>query len=381
MTSSVAFGQWYKTRFGHLPLLGQAALWYFFGFVWIPILYFRTRDAAGQETVGHLLIPEGFDVTPAAPWRRLVGFLIDWTVGVALGFAFVSLLSPSEQRDVGPIFVAITPLYSTMLLEALFGRTLGKLLTGTRVINVGRRKPGWGRAFLRMLARCIPFEPLSLRNGVMWHDRLTGTRVVGTFEASLEASSDDQTRPAPPSAKLQAQQAAPAEQTMTTGVVTAERASLQIERAISPVVPPRATTAITLGQANQFLRYRIGSKEKLEAQVTLMQALLGRTDAPRIAVIVLRSTDPDDEFPWLLVKSGTFQGIGEMRGYAPFKEVFNQLFGDQPWSIAWADHISENCPGPGETVTKLGQERYAQIARDILSGKYTVERRVERPFN
>src|SRR5438093_12878936 len=81
-----------------------------------------------------------------------------------------------------------------MLLEALFGRTLGKLLTGTRVIDVDRRKPGWGRAFLRMLVRCIPFEPLSLRNGVMWHDLLSGTRVAESLaveSASLEAALKD----------------------------------------------------------------------------------------------------------------------------------------------------------------------------------------------
>jgi uncharacterized RDD family membrane protein YckC len=195
MNSRIGFSEWYKARLSHLPLLGQGALWYLFGFIWIPIWYFRTRDSARSgASTGAALFTGQFDVAPAPAWKRLVGFLVDSAVGIGLGIAFVSVLSPTEQREVGRVFLLVTPLYSTMLLEALFGRTLGKLLTGTRVIGVDRRKPGWGRAFLRMLVRCIPFEPLSLRKGVMWHDRLSGTRVadsVAVESASLEAALRD----------------------------------------------------------------------------------------------------------------------------------------------------------------------------------------------
>ena len=132
--------------------------------------------------------------------------------------------------------------------------------------------------------------------------------------------------------------------------------------------------AVALAAANQFLRYRTGNRLKVDAQATLMDALLTRSDAPPMKAVLLRSADPSDEFPWLIVKSGTHGHIAEMRTYASFDATFRSVFGDQPFSIAWADHIAENCPGPGEAVTPLGRERYARIAMDIREGKYVVER-------
>ncbi len=147
---------------------------------------------------------------------------------------------------------------------------------------------------------------------------------------------------------------------------------------------PRATTAearslgtpdaVILADANQFLRYRAASRAKVDAQAALMDGLLTRPDAPPVKAVLLRSADPGDEFAWLIVKSGTQGSIAEMRAYAGFGPTFKSLFGDQPFSIVWADHIAENCPGPGEAVTPLGRERYARIAQDIRQGKYVVER-------
>ncbi|MEO8452094.1 MAG: hypothetical protein ABI647_20050 [Gemmatimonadota bacterium] len=137
---------------------------------------------------------------------------------------------------------------------------------------------------------------------------------------------------------------------------------------------PLPHDAITLVDANQFLRYRAASKAKVDAQAALMDRLLTRADAPLVKAVLLRSVNPSDEFPWLIVKSGTHASIAQMRAYAGFDATFASLFGDQPFSIVWADHIAENCPGPGEAVTPLGRERYARIAQDIVAGKYVVER-------
>ncbi len=124
--------------------------------------------------------------------------------------------------------------------------------------------------------------------------------------------------------------------------------------------------SITLGDANQFLSYRANSKAKVDAQVALMDALLTRPDAPPVKSVLLRSADATHEFPWLIVKSGTHKSIADMRNYDGFEPTFKELFGDQQFSIVWADHIAENCPGPGEAVTPLGRERYTQLARDVL---------------
>ena len=114
----------------------------------------------------------------APVWRRLLGYLIDVACGIALGILFVSNLSPSEQAEVGPIFLLVTPFYFTFFPEAVFGRSLGKLLTGTKVVRLRGGKPGWGWSFVRMLLRFIPLEFLSMKKGIMWHDKFSGTRVV-----------------------------------------------------------------------------------------------------------------------------------------------------------------------------------------------------------
>lgn len=173
MGETTVFSAWYRGKLGGLPLAVQALLWFLYGFIWIPAWYFASTPARGDDARTASV------VEPAPAWKRLAGYVADVALGFGLGLAVVAgALTPREQREVGAIFVLVTPFYSTMLLEGLFGWSVGKLLTGTRVVTVDGLKPGWGRVVLRMFVRLIPLEPLSLRNGVMWHDRLSGTRVA-----------------------------------------------------------------------------------------------------------------------------------------------------------------------------------------------------------
>ena len=66
--------------------------------------------------------------------------------------------------------------------ESIYGRTLGKKITGTKVINERGVKPSIIQVFVRTLFRFIPFEVFSFLGGkgrpVGWHDRLSGTKVI-----------------------------------------------------------------------------------------------------------------------------------------------------------------------------------------------------------
>lgn len=69
------------------------------------------------------------------------------------------------------------------IFELAFGQTVGKMLTGTKVVGVDGEKPTVPALIGRSLARYIPFEPLSfLFYGSYptkgWHDRVSGTLVV-----------------------------------------------------------------------------------------------------------------------------------------------------------------------------------------------------------
>ncbi len=68
-----------------------------------------------------------------------------------------------------------------LILEACFGTTLGKLITGTKVVNKEGNKPRFLQILGRTFARYIPLEPLSYifgRYPIGWHDMLSGTYVV-----------------------------------------------------------------------------------------------------------------------------------------------------------------------------------------------------------
>ena len=65
------------------------------------------------------------------------------------------------------------------LLEGSRGRTLGKLITKTKVVSEAGKPISYGKAFIRTLIRLIPIEFLTRLSGSkMWHDDWTKTMVV-----------------------------------------------------------------------------------------------------------------------------------------------------------------------------------------------------------
>ena len=72
------------------------------------------------------------------------------------------------------------------LSEFFFGLTLGKLLTGTRVVTETGGAPGFQQLLVRSVTRLVPLESLSFLGAppVGWHDRWSGTRVIRTRRRS-----------------------------------------------------------------------------------------------------------------------------------------------------------------------------------------------------
>jgi uncharacterized RDD family membrane protein YckC len=75
------------------------------------------------------------------------------------------------------VYMAYVFYYTT--LEAVTGRTVGKLITGTQVVDKDGKLPALGVIFRRSLSRIVPFEAFSfLGNARGWHDTWTDTWVV-----------------------------------------------------------------------------------------------------------------------------------------------------------------------------------------------------------
>ncbi len=144
-----------------------------------------TPDETIAVLYGDADVPTVYEV--ASKNKRIVNTIIDGLgiFALAFGIGFVSVFF------VAPIWLDNTPqlvlsIGLTMLYfvpqEAIFGRTLGKLVTGTKVVTVDDQKPTLPKILLRTAIRLIPFEWVTFvidktgKDG--WHDKWADTKVV-----------------------------------------------------------------------------------------------------------------------------------------------------------------------------------------------------------
>jgi uncharacterized RDD family membrane protein YckC len=140
------------------------------------------------------------EVRPATQGKRLANLVIDGIItnvlSTAAGFVLGLVYGVSKAAQ-GVEFTQADEDFLNLLgmllgflvffiyyigMEALFHKTIGKLITGTRVVNADGRPPSFGQVVGRSFARMIPFEAFSFLGGngrpVGWHDSLAKTRVV-----------------------------------------------------------------------------------------------------------------------------------------------------------------------------------------------------------
>lgn len=122
----------------------------------------------------------------ASDKQRLANYLLDRVVIFALFFAIIVItheyypMTDAMETYVGFGFILVYPLYM-IVCESIWQRTLGKLASKTKVVDMQGNKPGFWKIVGRTAARYIPFEVFSFLGGrhpVGWHDSLSGTRVV-----------------------------------------------------------------------------------------------------------------------------------------------------------------------------------------------------------
>ena len=138
------------TRFGNY-ILDSIALY----IISIPVKYLPFMVAAQQrmqETIKEAAANKDFGAIFAASWDVMK---LSIPIGIAIGIIYFAVM------------------------EFSFGKTLGKMITKTKVVMADGSKPTFGTIFIRTLCRHIPFEPFSFLGGpVGWHDSISKTRVV-----------------------------------------------------------------------------------------------------------------------------------------------------------------------------------------------------------
>jgi uncharacterized RDD family membrane protein YckC len=151
-------------------------------------------DQAVEEIHVQAIKAKGLAVLQTSAGKRFANYVIDLIALLLLYFvlgvmsAIVVLVFFPEavdtmERDIDRfnwIFtLGIYFLYYT-ILESSAGRTLGKLVTGTKVVDEQGKTPGIGTIMLRTVSRWVPFEAFSFLGSDVrgWHDSWTNTYVV-----------------------------------------------------------------------------------------------------------------------------------------------------------------------------------------------------------
>lgn len=123
----------------------------------------------------------------ASSGQRFGNYLLDiiliYIGAFVLGFVLYLIgLGDALDRINNTLFGVIFMILYYVPQEALFGWSLGKLITGTRVVKEDGTPITFGQALGRSLCRFIPFEAFSFLGGngkpVGWHDSISKTRVI-----------------------------------------------------------------------------------------------------------------------------------------------------------------------------------------------------------
>ncbi|MBU2709297.1 RDD family protein [Zooshikella marina] len=128
----------------------------------------------------------------AGTMKRFVNMIIDLIfliitlfVVVIVILQFINVFGASHLEEYllnEKVITLITFLVYFVPQEAIWGRTLGKLITQTKVVNRQGLKPNFFQVVIRTLCRLIPFDMLSFGSKndrpVGWHDKIPRTYVI-----------------------------------------------------------------------------------------------------------------------------------------------------------------------------------------------------------
>jgi len=154
-----------------------------------------------ETTEQHLFADNEYQLVQASGGKRLVNYIIDFLVFYALiiasGFV-IGWFNPAafdsipEDDSVGYelldrlLGLVLYGLYM-FIVEALFkGKSLGKLITGTRAVNEDGSNLSAKTALLRGLSRAVPFNAFSALGtpSYPWHDKWTKSYVIDEKESN-----------------------------------------------------------------------------------------------------------------------------------------------------------------------------------------------------
>ena len=135
---------------------------------------------------------------------RFLNFIIDYVSIILLTMLFfgfiaivIVIINPESDiiyqlENINPLIDRVITVFFYVLLIFLAefltkGRSLGKFITGTKVVMIDGSTPTTKDYFMRSICRIIPFDVLTFLGENGWHDKISNTTIVNkkAFEADL----------------------------------------------------------------------------------------------------------------------------------------------------------------------------------------------------
>lgn len=101
------------------------------------------------------------------------------------------LASANKLQDI--LITTLTYLLYIFLMEYFTkGRTIGKYITGTKVMSLDGSNPTFQEYLIRTVSRVVPFDGLSFFGENGWHDTWSDTRVINikNYQAERQTKSE-----------------------------------------------------------------------------------------------------------------------------------------------------------------------------------------------
>ncbi|MCD1116125.1 RDD family protein [Chryseobacterium turcicum] len=150
----------------------------------------RHRATKGMRFVNILVDRIAFNLIFFA--LGLAGGILDGIFGIYYFTKFFDQLA--ELGRVADIIITSIIFFFYIFLIEYFtkGRSLGKYITGTKVIMTDGKEPTLGDYFIRNITRLVPFDALSFLGENGWHDNWSDTRVINikNYEAEKQAKNE-----------------------------------------------------------------------------------------------------------------------------------------------------------------------------------------------
>ncbi len=113
--------------------------------------------------------------------KRFLNFVIDAAVIISMiiifnkFYFFLKILHVHDAFKIFDLALIFTYFYG---LEMSIGKTVGKMITKTKVVTETGDKPTTQQMLVRTISRFIPLEPVLYIGGSWLHDSLSHTKVV-----------------------------------------------------------------------------------------------------------------------------------------------------------------------------------------------------------